>query len=142
MSDEHSLLLAYMVAESDDMFVSSVKLMTVNSPGYVALVEFVRPYAHMFGPPNDETFAGHPLVERGLSPYGVFEVYDSSWLRQLTGLGKPRQIWKPYDDLHHFIFSFHDSTFECVAKSLAVNLREGSLRDVMFEMLAKVQRPR
>jgi hypothetical protein len=49
----------------------------------VAVVRFDRPYAHMFGPPNDEAFHGHPLANRGLCPYAVFEVRDSSWLRRL-----------------------------------------------------------
>ena len=118
-----------------------VKLMTADSPGYVALVEFTRRIAHMFGPPNDETFSSHPLASRGLRPYGVFEVIDSSWIRQLAGMNRARQRWSPYDGMRHFIFSFHDSTFECIAKSLAVNLREGSVRDVMFEMMQKLQGP-
>ena len=143
MSDEHRVLLAYMVSESDEAVSSIVKMMTADSPGYVALVEFAQPCAHMFGPPNDETFLGHPLAERGLRPYGVFEVLDSSWIRQLAGMNKrhSRHSQSRYDDLRHYIFSFHDSTFECVAKSLAVSLREGSLRDVMFEMLQRVQGP-
>ena len=31
----------------------------------VATVCFERAYAHLFGPPNDEAFSGHPLAERG-----------------------------------------------------------------------------
>ncbi len=143
MSDENRVLLAYMVSESDEAVSSAVKMMTANSKGYVALVEFTQPCAHMFGPPNDETFLGHPLAERGLRPYGVFEVLDSSWIRQLEGMNKrhSRHAQNRYGDLRHYIFSFHDSTFECIAKALAVNLREGSLRDVMFEMLQRVQGP-
>ena len=38
---------------------------------HVAIVRFKQSYAHMFGPPNDEGFHGHPLSERGLEPYGA-----------------------------------------------------------------------
>lgn len=140
MSDEHRVLLAYMASELDEAVSSMVKIITTDSPGYVALVEFARPCAHMFGPPNDETFLGHPLAERGLRPYGVFEVKDSSWTRQLARMNKSHRQHSQnrYADLRHYIFSFHDSTFECIANSLAVNLREGSLRDVMFEMLQRM----
>jgi len=141
MGDELQLSLAYLTLEAGERFSSVVKMMTADSPGYVALVEFTRPIAHMFGPPNDETFFSHPLANRGLSPYGVFEVLDSSWIRQLATMNKARQGWSPYDGMRHFIFSFHDSTFECIAKSLAANFRRGSVRDVMFEMMQKLQGP-
>jgi hypothetical protein len=48
-----------------------------------ATVEFEQPFAHQFGPPNDEAFLGHPLAERGLHPYAGFEVQNSSWVRAL-----------------------------------------------------------
>ena len=54
-----------------------------------AVVSFVRPYAHMFGPPNDEAFSGHPLAARGLEPYSVFEIEESSWLRTLVRMNDP-----------------------------------------------------
>jgi hypothetical protein len=143
MSDEQRVLLAYMVSELDEVVTSSVKSMTPDSPGHVALVEFARPCAHMFGPPNDEAFAGHPLAERGLRPYGVFQIEDSSWIRQLAKMNENQihHSQNRYRRFRHYIFSFHDSTFECVAESLAVNLREGSVRDAMFEMLQRVQGP-
>jgi hypothetical protein len=142
MSDENHLLLAYMVSEFDEVVNSNVRIMTPDSKGYVALVEFSQPFAHMCGPPNDETFLGHPLAERGLRPYGVFEVLDSSWIRQLEAMNKRHsQHSHSRSALRHYIFSFHDSTFECIAQALAVNLREGSVRDAMFEMLQRVQGP-
>lgn len=147
MSDEHRVLLAYMAAETDpdtdNEGASSVRTMTADSPGHVAFVEFARPSAHMWGPPNDETFTGHPLAERGLHPYGVFEVKASSWIRQLERMGSVHEHYNAsrYRRLRHYIFSFHDSTFECVAESFTAALREGSVRDAMFEMLQRVQGP-
>jgi hypothetical protein len=35
----------------------------------VALIRFNLGYAHTFGPPNAEGFAGHPLAARGLRPH-------------------------------------------------------------------------
>ena len=84
----------------------------------------------MFGPPNDEAFDGHPLASRGLTPYAEFEVIDSSWLRQLEKMNSVH----PYHNrerfmanLHHFVFAFHDSTFECIAASFSVSIHRGSL---------------
>jgi len=72
----------------------------------------------MFGPPNDEGLHGHPLAERGLEPYGVFVVSPSSWLRALVRMNAvhPRHRDEHFDGLCHFVFTFHDSTFECIAR--------------------------
>ncbi len=48
----------------------------------IAIVKFLFYRSYMFGPPNDEVFTGHPLASRGLEPYAVFEVEQSSWIRQ------------------------------------------------------------
>src|SRR5205807_4121143 len=60
VATESRLQVAYMV-QRQEMFADSS----------IAVVTFTAPYAHMFGPPNDEAFEGHPLAERGLEPYGA-----------------------------------------------------------------------
>jgi hypothetical protein len=96
----------------------------VTDEEQIAVARFVNPYAHMFGPPNDEAFDGHPLASRGLMPYGVFRVDGSSWVRQLEKMNSVH----PYHDasrfagLTHYIVAFHDSTFECVATDVQVRL--------------------
>lgn len=68
-----------------------------DSDDLCAVVRFARPYAHMFGPPNDEAFSGHPLAARGLSPYAVFEIEESSWLKDSVQMNWSIRItaWKP-----------------------------------------------
>jgi hypothetical protein len=76
-------------------------------------------YCHYFGPPSDETFGSHPLAARGLHSFGVFEVLNSSWVRALERVNSihPRheRVRHRYNLMKHFVFAFHDSTFECVA---------------------------
>jgi hypothetical protein len=98
-----------------------------------ALVEFRNPYAHMFGPPNDEAFEGHPLASRGLNPYGAFEVSRSSWLRLLERMNSVHPYHKAehFEAYKHFVFSFHDTTFECIAKGFEVSLHRGSVAAVL-----------
>ena len=83
-----------------------------------ALVAFEHPWAHYLGSPNDETLRGHPLGQRGLGYYGAFEVVNSSWIRVLEQVNSvhPRHDPSRYRGLRHFIFTFQDVTFECVAK--------------------------
>ena len=90
-------------------------------------------YAHMFGPPNDEAFEGHPLSQRGLRPYAVFEVQASSWLASLERMNSvhPYHSAERFAKYKHFIFAFHDTTFECIAEGFSVSIHRGSVRSVL-----------
>ncbi len=137
VGDEHRLLLAYIASVPDpDWDGTYVKVVSPESPNEpIAIVTFERPYCHLFGSPNDEAFEGHPLASRGLKPYSVSEVAESSWVRALERMNAVHPYHRPesFSDRHHYIFSFHDSTFECVARGFTVEVHHGS-------MLAVVQR--
>jgi hypothetical protein len=94
----------------------------------VAVVRFEAPEAHYFGPPNDEAREGHPLAPAGLQLYGAQEVKGSPWLKDLEERNQIHSAHDPhhYASLRHFIFSFHDSTFECVARDLSAEVHEGT----------------
>jgi hypothetical protein len=135
LAGEHHLHLAYYLQVTPtDWDGTSVRIVGETSRGEsVALVEFTRAYAHMFGPPNDEAFGGHPLAARGLGPYAVHEIQDSSWIRRLERMNAVHPSHRPdhFADYRHFIFAFHDTTFECVAKSFSVTVHTGSVADVL-----------
>jgi len=118
---EHSLRIAYYLEEKVGGWDgTTVRLLSPDQGNELcAVVDFVLPYAHMFGPPNDEAFAGHPLAERGLQPYGAFEVEGSSWLATLERMNSVHPYHRPerFKKYRHFILSFHDTTFECIAES-------------------------
>jgi hypothetical protein len=86
----------------------------------VVILKFTRPRAHYFGSPSDETITGHPLARRGLKPYGVFEVIGSSWIRSLERMNQvhPQHDQRRFERLRHFVLTFHDHTFECVAETV------------------------
>ena len=142
VADEHHVFLAYLVEATDPSWDGR----TVRSVGYlsaeeiVAIVTFARPRAHFFGPPNDEAFSGHPLAARGLHPYGAFAIHESSWIRRLERMNAvhPRHRAELFAKLRHFIFAFHDSTFECVAQGLHIELRGGSLASAIAELSRRI----
>jgi hypothetical protein len=78
------------------------------------IVTFPFCSAQLFGGPDAKSLRKHPLAERGLKAHGAFEVRDSSWARSLEARGATRP--------KHFIFTFRDSVFECVASDLGVEL--------------------
>ena len=142
IADEHRVFLAYLVEAIDPRWDGQPIRVVAPSAAdeIVALVAFVRPRAHLFGPPNDEAFSGHPLAERGLHPYGAFEIHGSSWIRRLERMNSvhPQHRAAAFERLRHFIFSFHDSTFECVAEGFQIEVRGGSLASAIAELSGRI----
>jgi hypothetical protein len=83
----------------------------------VVVVHFPLCSVFTFGSPNDEVLAGHPLYGRGLKFYSVHQVENSSWIASLEQRNRvhPRHDRKRFlEDMKHYVFTFHDSTLECV----------------------------
>ncbi|MEK6551024.1 MAG: hypothetical protein AABZ50_05220 [Pseudomonadota bacterium] len=144
LAGEHDVFLTYYLEDTPEGWDgTSVRIVGTDTEGEpVAVVKFKHCTAHMFGPPNDEAFSGHPLAERGLGPYGVFEIKNSSWIRKLEKMNAVH----PYHDKRrfmenkkHFIFSFHDTTFECVAEEFTVEVSTGSVKSMVPHMLESVR---
>lgn len=81
----------------------------------VAIVSFQRCLVARLGYPNDEALGGNPLYKAGLKQYGVFEVSNSSWEREIQS--QNRVVFPKFEmpKRRHFIVTFHDSMFECIA---------------------------
>lgn len=105
-----------------------------------AIIDFQRYLSYMFGPPNDEAFDGHPLANRGLAPYGSFRIESSSWIRQLERMNSVHRSHDPgsFDLYKHFVFTFHDSTFECIAESFTVSEHHGSFDSLLAAMQSRL----
>jgi hypothetical protein len=143
IADEHRVALAYYLQESSpDWDGQSVRVVgPVDSAEPLAIVRFSFCYAHMFGPPNDEAFSGHPLASRGLGPYRAYEIENSSWIRRLERMNsvhayhRAEEFWKR----RHLVFAFHDTTFECVCDGFEVRLGRGSINSAVPDMLKLLQ---
>jgi len=139
LADENRVVVAYYIEETrssqDWTYVPSMSPQSFDE--LIAVVRFTGCASHMFGPPNDEAFRGHPLAGRGLHPYGVFRIEDSSWIRKLERMNsvhpyhRPETFWKR----QHLIFSFHDSTFECVCDGFDVRRMRGSIAGIVTDMV-------
>lgn len=141
LSDEGKVLLAFHLQNTpEDWDGTTCRIVRHDSEEPLAIVEFKWCHASMFGPPNDEAFSGHPLADRGLDPYGAYEVLDSSWIRQLERMNSVHEYHKPerFWERHHYIFAFHDSTFECVADGLHVTKTFGSMESIIPVMAEKL----
>ncbi len=134
IATEHAVYVAYYRQVHDpDFDGTTCRVMTPDSDAPVAIVAFKECYAHTLGPPNDEAFAGHPLAAIGLHPYGTFEVLHSSWIDRLEVMNSVHPYHNKARFLEykrHFILTFHDSTFECIAREVEVlHMFNGSMND-------------
>ena len=134
LSGEHFLHLAYYLQEQEEWDGKTVRFADgQRSDELCALVRFKMVESYMFGMPSEDTLAGHPLYERGLRRYKVSEVSHSSWIRALKRTDAVDRQGKPerFAHLRHYIFPFHDRTFECVAASFELSIERGFVSDVL-----------
>jgi hypothetical protein len=104
-----------------------------------AVIGFTLPLASRFGYPNDEALQGHPLRNSGLHAYGCFEVLDSTWkaaLEQQNRIAFPG--WAGWGWARHFVFTFHDSTFECLAEGFAVRSVGGDDTEAFLDAVRRL----
>ena len=144
IAGEHSLAVVFYAETHDpDWDGATARVVDADSSEEpTVIVRFEACYAHMFGPPNDEAFSGHPLYHRGLRPYGNFEVESSSWLRALEKMNSvhPYHHKKRFmQGKRHFVLAFHDSTFECIAEGYRVETARGSMREVSSRLAAELE---
>lgn len=144
LSDEFATVVAFYLQNTpDDWDGTSIRIIGTETQGEpLALIRFSFCYASMFGPPNDEAFDGHPLAGRGLRPYGAFIIENSSWVRQFEKMNSVHPYHKAerFQARKHYVLSFHDSTFECVADGYTIELHESSIREILPRMMELLDR--
>jgi len=107
----------------------------------IGIIEIVGSIT-MFRYPNHDVLGGHPLFKHGLHYSGVFEVKGSSWIQQLDA--QNRIIFPDCDifsERRHFVFTFHDSAFECVANDIQAKLSTEPFEQIYEDITRKLLRP-
>jgi hypothetical protein len=82
-----------------------------------AVIQFPLVKTFQFGSPNDEALGGHPLTGFGLKYYSVHRIDNSPWIAELEQRNSihPRHDKERFlKDAVHYVFTFQDSTLECV----------------------------
>jgi hypothetical protein len=109
---EQSTFLTFNAKRSNKQI--EVNGMLILKDAGIALFEFQRCLLTRFGYPNDEARFGIPRY-KGVG-YGIYEVQNSAWIKEVVRMNR-YQFPKTTDDYvsKHYLFAFHDSTFECLA---------------------------
>ena len=91
----------------------------LHDQGGVGRVIFEDCRATSFGPPGED---GHALDGRGWEAYRPLLVQRSPWLTRTCGVTT---------ELFHFVFPFHDTTFECIAHGFTSSRMPVSLAEAV-----------
>jgi len=72
-----------------------------------------------FGYPNEEAINGHRYYEFGLLPFKFVEIQDSEVIQNIIKSNRVHPYHKDehFKEWRHFVFPFHDTTLEVIAKS-------------------------
>jgi len=133
MTAARKTYLMYAVQEPDlNLDGSSDKLVQISDVSTVALVKLIDCYAYTFGGPNDEVLSGHPLWGRGLSYSSAHVIAHSRWLAEAENINKVHQHYNPdrWKTRKHYLLSFKDETFECLASGYKIEVFRESLEQV------------
>jgi len=87
------------------------------------MIEFTGCVKSSLGSPNDEALHGHPYYALGLRSYGFYQLENSDLLKQIIEMQSVHsrfdaEKWTFYK---HYIITFHDELFECIARSFTVS---------------------
>ena len=145
LAGEHRLALAYRLdlEPRSPIGYETIRPIDPEEIGPVVFVKFEQFTAVKFGHPNDEGLGGHRLWGRGLVPYAVNEVRDSSWLREIVRIDQAHYNYTPgmRDGTRHLVFSFHDTTLEVLTRSFTFETLATSVGRLLPQMQAFVNGP-
>lgn len=133
LATEHTIWLTYFISKSDPWYEKKYSKIWSDSEELciedcIAVVQFETAQIHMFGGPSEESIVGRPLAERGLEYFRIGENTNSTWSKELEDMGG-------FSGARHFIFAFHDSTFECIAERFNVYIRHGDMLEEVGKIL-------
>ncbi len=143
LCNDYSAFLTFYVSEPDpDWDGSYVNVVDPASLEDVSLclVTFKYCVSAKLGHPNDEVFSGHPLAGRGLEGYTAQIVKNSPWVQEVAKTNSIHPYNNPasWASMNHYVFWFHDSTFECLAESFEVELSSEPMADLLSRVQAKL----
>jgi hypothetical protein len=122
---EHSIAISYWLEFPTDaeMLAAKSPLRDMAGRAIYAVIVFRRCTSHLFGYPNSEAFMGHLLAEHGYIPFSAYEVCNSSWIKQIEKMNRVHSKHSPslFLNRRHFIFGFHDTTFEVICHDYEVH---------------------
>ncbi|TKG87908.1 hypothetical protein EYV94_27850 [Puteibacter caeruleilacunae] len=120
-NDSNLYLMFYSNADSIVNDPSQASSSVNNRRIYV--LKFNLFFNYKFGMPGNEIIIGHPYSELGLQPYSFYQLEESDWIKDLMKIDSfhPYYNKEKWIDFKHYILTFHDNMFECIAKDFEIS---------------------
>lgn len=106
----------------------------------LCLVNFEKCVSLKFGHPNEDVQIGHPLAGHGLEGYTAQIVQNSPWIEEVARINSVHEFDKPehWTSFKHYVFWFHDETFECLAQSYSFEVTIETMGQLLSRVRAKL----
>ncbi len=101
-----------------------------------ATVKFNNCLATKFGHPNDEAALGMPKYSQ--LEYDVCEVKNSDWIKEHEEINNFSFPGTSYSEFRHFVFFFHDSTFESISKDVRLDFSDKPIKATVALLSEKI----
>lgn len=103
----------------------------------VCVLKFNMYLKYSFGIPGDETIHGHPYSKLGMKSYSFYELKNSDLIKSLQDIDQvhPQHNPKKWKMYRHYILTFHDNMFECIAQGFEIREENTSLYNQTAKML-------
>lgn len=109
---------------------------SISDTGVIS-IKFKWCQKYTFGSPSNETLHGHPYYKLGLRSCAFYELKDSDLIKSLQEIEKSHDYYSldGWEKYKHYILTFHDNMFECVALDFEIREEETSLYNHMSSIL-------
>ncbi|MDO3644607.1 hypothetical protein [Mucilaginibacter sp. L3T2-6] len=125
------------IANDNNLYVTYNKMTSrscvteenVQKKNKILVVKFNNCLQFSFGLPSDETISGHRYYGLGLASYAVYELLNSDLIDELKHIEAVHPYFnnEKYETYKHYIITFHEKTFECVAEGYELQEKDESL---------------
>lgn len=135
ISNDSELFIAFYASKESTLFELQERN-TVYDTGIFAL-KFKTYLKYTFGLPGNETIQGHPYSKLGMKPFSFYELRNSVLIKELQKIEKVHPSYNPekWEMYKHYILTFHDNMFECIAQYFEIREENTSLYNQATAML-------
>lgn len=138
LSNDNELFIGF-YADKKSTSIIPQERNNIFDTGVFAL-KFNRYLKYTFGIPGNETIHGHPYSKFGMKSCSFYELLNSNLIKSLQDIEEIHpnynpEKWKMYK---HYILTFHDNMFECIAQDFEIREENISLYNQASAMIKEL----